>query len=86
MAFGQALREFRKQRKVSQERLAELGEFDRSYVSLVERGLRSPTVRSVFKLARVLDVNPGAIMGRAHEILEDWRRHPPKRRPKRRSA
>jgi transcriptional regulator with XRE-family HTH domain len=68
-AFGQALRDVRKTRKISQEQLALDGDFDRTYISLIERGIQSPTVRTVVKLAEILNVRPSAIIRRMERIL-----------------
>jgi transcriptional regulator with XRE-family HTH domain len=68
-AFGQALQEFRKARQVSQERLGLTAGLDRTYISLVERGLRSPTIRTVVLLAEVLEVRPSEIVLRMEELL-----------------
>jgi transcriptional regulator with XRE-family HTH domain len=42
--FGQVLRELREKENISQEKLAEYCELDRTYISLLERGLRQPTI------------------------------------------
>jgi len=73
-AFGQALREVRKEQGFSQERLALEAHFDRTYVSLIERGVRSPTVRVVAKLAETLGVNPSEIMRRMETLLAEERK------------
>ena len=54
---------------MSQERLALDSGLDRTYVSLVERGIRSPTVRTVVKLAEVLRVRPSEIIRRMEALL-----------------
>ena len=59
------LRDLRHARGLSQERLADLGNFDRTYPSLLERGLRTPTLTVVFKLADVLGVTPSLLVGQA---------------------
>ena len=61
-AFGQALRKIREGRKVSQERLALEAGLDRTYISLIERGVRSPTIRTLVKVAEVLKVPPSQIV------------------------
>jgi transcriptional regulator with XRE-family HTH domain len=68
-AFGQALREIRKSRNLSQEQLALDSDFDRTYVSLLERGLQSPTVRTIVKLAATLDVLPSVMILRMERTL-----------------
>lgn len=55
---GQALREIRKSKEVSQEKLVLDSGLDRTYVSLIERGINSPTIRAVVKMARILNVPP----------------------------
>jgi transcriptional regulator with XRE-family HTH domain len=70
-AFGQALREMRKGRKISQEQLAFDSGFDRTYVSMVERGVRSPTIRSLVRLAEVLQVPSSEIVLRMEALLKN---------------
>jgi transcriptional regulator with XRE-family HTH domain len=57
-AFGRALREARRSRGISQEQLAETGDFDRTYPSLLERGLRTPTFFVIIGLAEGLNMDP----------------------------
>ena len=61
-AFGQALRGLRLKRKWSQEQLALEADANRNYVSLVELGRNSPSVRMVFKFCAALEVSPAALM------------------------
>jgi len=49
------LREIRNSRRISQEQLALEADLDRTYISLLERGLRNPTLRIILQLAEVLD-------------------------------
>ena len=68
-AFGQALREIRKGKEISQEQLGLDAGFDRTYISLIERGINSPTIRTVVKLANVLKVAPSRIVIRMEQLL-----------------
>jgi len=68
-AFGQALREIRVSKKISQEQLALEAGFDRTYVSLIERGINSPTIRVVAGIAAVLKVPPSKIVHRMETLL-----------------
>ena len=52
-----------------QEHLALSSDFDRTYVSLLERGLQSPTVRITVRLAASLDVPPSVMIRRMEHIL-----------------
>jgi transcriptional regulator with XRE-family HTH domain len=54
--FGQRLREVRLEKKVSQEKLAELAGLHRTYVSSVERGQRNISLLNIAKLASALGV------------------------------
>lgn len=68
-AFGDALREIRKEKGISQEQLALDSGLDRTYVSLIERGSQSPTVRNVVRLANMLGVNPSQIIVRMEQLM-----------------
>lgn len=61
-AFGVVLRQLRQKRNLSQEALALDCGLDRTYVSLMERGQRQPTLRTVFALAESLNVKASRII------------------------
>jgi transcriptional regulator with XRE-family HTH domain len=61
-AFGQALRSLRTRRKWSQTDLALRADVDRNYISLIELGKNSPSVRMVFKLCEALDTLPSDLI------------------------
>lgn len=56
--FGEVLREIRLENKFSQEELAFKCGLDRTYISLLERGKRKPTITTVFILAEALMISP----------------------------
>jgi transcriptional regulator with XRE-family HTH domain len=60
--FGLVLKEVRNQKNISQSELANLAELDRTYISLLERGLRQPTIETVFKLAEALNLKASTII------------------------
>ena len=43
--FGHALRELREAREYSQEDLANESDLDRTYISMLERGIKNPTLQ-----------------------------------------
>lgn len=61
-AVGLALRELRLERNISQEKLAELGGLDRSYVSEIENGDKTASVVTIFKVAIALDLKPSEFL------------------------
>lgn len=65
--FGNVLRELRESKQISQEKLAEYSELDRTYISLLERGLRQPTITTIFKLAKALDISPSELIGKVED-------------------
>jgi len=56
-AFGEALRSLRKTRGHTQETLGFESGLDRTYVSLLELGARSPTLDTIMALCSALDVS-----------------------------
>jgi transcriptional regulator with XRE-family HTH domain len=68
-AFGLALREIRKSKEISQEQLALDSGLDRTYVSLIERGINSPSIRTVVRMAKILNVPPSKIVRRMEELI-----------------
>lgn len=63
-AFGLALRDIRLSKGVSQEKMAAAA--SRVYVSSLERGLKNPTLMTIEKLAKELDVHPLELISRAY--------------------
>lgn len=51
------IKRFRRERELSQERLAELADFHRTYVSQLERCVTNISIDGIERLARALDVD-----------------------------
>jgi transcriptional regulator with XRE-family HTH domain len=66
-AFGEALRATRKERGISQMDLYEASGIDRTYISAVERGLQSPTIRMIARFAKYLKVRPSDLVLRMEQ-------------------
>ncbi|MEZ7921913.1 MULTISPECIES: helix-turn-helix domain-containing protein [Acinetobacter] len=58
VSFGLKVREQRKLKNLSQERLALLCNIDRSYMGRIERGEVNITLEKIYELAKALDVTP----------------------------
>lgn len=62
--FGRVLRAYRRSRGLTQEELAERADLDRTYPSLLERGLRSPSLLMVFQIAEALGIDPAELVSK----------------------
>jgi transcriptional regulator with XRE-family HTH domain len=60
--FGEVLKELRDEVGISQENLAYESELDRSFISMLERGLRIPSIATVFQISKVLRKTPSQII------------------------
>ncbi|PGZ48988.1 transcriptional regulator [Bacillus anthracis] len=69
--FGTVLQEYRLNSKMSQEELAFNSELDRTYISLLERGKRKPTINTVFTLSKALKINPSQLIKELEEKLSN---------------
>ena len=56
--FGKILQEERKAKKISQEKLAKLTGLDRTFISLIENGKRSPTFSTILKICSAIEIDP----------------------------
>ena len=62
VAFGLVLRELRKHQSLSQEDLAGKANLERNYISLLELGKNSASLKTIFKLAPALDITVSKFM------------------------
>lgn len=77
MGFSAALKRVRKERKLTQEDFSEIS--SRTYLSSLERGMKSPTLEKIDQLASILNIHPvtlillsyAAAEKRSTDILED---------------
>ena len=69
---GRVLAEYRERKGLTQDVLSRLAGLDRTHYSKLERGLRSPTLDTLFKIGQALDIPPHVIV----KAIEDA--HPQK--------
>lgn len=69
-AFGEVLKIVRKKAGMSQEELAYNSSLDRTYISLLERGKRKPTINTVFSIAKALQILPNELIKMTEKILK----------------
>lgn len=70
-ALGREIRRHRRARKLSQEQLAERAELHRNYVGYLERGERNPSAKTLFQIARALELPIGALLAGIGEVGAD---------------
>ena len=62
--FGRGVRRLREELNLSQEDFAERVEMHRTYIGMIERGERSPTLGTVAAWARAFEVCPSELLRR----------------------
>lgn len=70
-AFGLVLRRLRRVRGLSQEGLAFEAEMDRNYLSLLELGRNSASIKTIFKLAPALGISVAEFMAKVETEAKD---------------
>ena len=72
--LGEALARARKAAGVTQETLAFEAELDRTYISHLENGHKSPTVDTLFRICPVLGIAPSQLISQVERALESRRK------------
>ena len=57
IAFGKRVAELRKNAGLSQEQFAFMCNVDRTYIGTIERGEKSPTLNTIAKIAKALEIS-----------------------------
>ena len=70
-AFGEVLRRVRRNRGLSQEALAHECELDPTYISMLERGVRQPSLTVLVRLAGALATPPSEIVEMVDQRLAE---------------
>jgi len=74
--LGDELREAREAAGLTQERLAFKAGVDRTHISILERGLQSPTVDTLIRVCRALGISASEIIARVEKAHHPRRRKP----------
>ena len=67
--FGEVLLHYRRQIGISQDELALQCGLDRTYISLLERGKRMPTIHTIFLIAPYLQIQSDAFLKEIEQRL-----------------
>ena len=78
IAFGRVLRRIRRSREVSQDDLGAKSGYHRTYIGMLERGEKSPSLRTLFNLAATLGVAPSKMVEAAERERGERRVKNPK--------
>lgn len=68
-AFGDALRDLRRERGLSQEAAALACEIDRAHFGKIERGHKNPTLATIWKITDALGTQPSDVLRRAERLI-----------------
>ena len=60
--FGLRVREYRFRRQLTQQALADIAGFHRTYIGMIERGEKNLTLTNLRKLAKALNVEPSKLL------------------------
>lgn len=61
-SFGQKMQKVRQSKGITQEGLASMLAMHRTYIGLIERGERNPTIRTLYKIAKALKVTASELL------------------------
>ena len=68
-AFGKVIAEIRAKRGISQEQLAEAIDSTNVYISLLENGLRKPSLNATILIAQSLEIKPDILVRDVNDLL-----------------
>ncbi len=71
-ALGQRIKKVRKQKRFTQERLAENLEVSTVYISQVENGKTKLSLEMLVRIAKLLDTNPGYFLTGISYDMQDY--------------
>lgn len=69
--FGEEIRRIRQEANLSQEDLAYRAKVHRTYISQLERGLKTPSLEVVFRLCAALNQEPYELIKRMSQKIEE---------------
>lgn len=70
-AFGLVLKQLREKAGISQELLSQECNLDRTYISLLERGLRQPSLSTIITISRHLNIAASSVIDQVEDYLDE---------------
>ena len=71
--FGEELRKAREKAGLTQEQLTFKAGVHRTYVSLLERDIKSPTLNTLFRLCVAMEVSAGKLIAKVEKDMNEDR-------------
>lgn len=71
--IGKVLRKLRKVRNLSQEEIAGRTGLDRTYISMLERNIKQPSITTIFLLAEALEIQPSELVREIEQVYTGYK-------------
>ncbi|WP_369823967.1 helix-turn-helix domain-containing protein [Sporosarcina sp. P26b] len=72
ITIGVVLKKIRKSMKFSQEELAFKSGLDRTYISMLERNVKQPSITTIFLLADALNLRPSELVRQLEDEFDGY--------------
>lgn len=69
-AFGKTIGQLRLEQNISQAKLAERGNFNRTYISDLERGIKQPSLSTIVRLAYAFEMKSSELIEQFEKLFE----------------
>lgn len=70
VVFGKTIKSLRLKRELTQNNLADIINSERSHISDIERGVKSPSLAMIFRLSEALQIPSGELIQRVESDLK----------------
>ena len=70
-AFGTIMRKHRHLKRLSQEQVADESGLDRTFISMLERGVRQPSLETILRIGRCLSVPASQLVQEVEQLLHE---------------
>ena len=70
VVVGEVIAEIRKEKGLSQEVISGLADIGRTHLSAIERGERKPTLETLFRISRAMEIPMADIVGEIEKRIE----------------
>lgn len=72
MSIGDQIRRAREEAGLTQEQLAFEAKLHRTYISLLERDKKAPTLTALFRICRACGIRPSTLVARIEKSSGKW--------------